>query len=248
MHWDPGPYWDWEHYMELIGSPIGAARETSRIGAGDMVTVAPGFEGNEQRVTGCETAGEPCEAQGTNFVYLHQRPDSSSPLVTDIGLKPDGSPSTTEVWDIGARAAAGHEFVVDRRRDRWLGVWWLGDIAWLRNPARDPVVVPTDGLQVKVRRGATTAPVYGRAYPEASAYPPEIPYQTVTPLQYTVKRGQAYSLADGAVPTDYYYAKTYECRYVALDCTAVRGQDRYYQIWFGHRFAFVRAADVRIVG
>src|SRR5262249_35808009 len=22
MHWDPGPFWDWDHYMELLGAPI----------------------------------------------------------------------------------------------------------------------------------------------------------------------------------------------------------------------------------
>ena len=21
MHWDPGPYWDWQHYMTLLGAP-----------------------------------------------------------------------------------------------------------------------------------------------------------------------------------------------------------------------------------
>ena len=24
MHWDPGPYWDWEHYFDLLGAPIAA--------------------------------------------------------------------------------------------------------------------------------------------------------------------------------------------------------------------------------
>jgi hypothetical protein len=31
-----------------------------------------------------------------------------------------------------------------------------------------------------------------------------------------------------------------------MDCTDVVGQDRYYQIWFGHRIAYVRAADVTL--
>jgi len=247
MHWDPGPYWDWEHYMDLIGSPIGAGTGGS-VAAGDNVVVAPGFKGNPRQVTGCEEAGEPCRWQGTNFVYLRQRPDPHARLVTDVGLSPYGSPSTTEVWDIGARASAGHEFVVDRRRGEWLGVWWLGKIAWLRHSAADPTVEPTEGLQVKLRRGVTEAPVYGRAYPEESAYDgTEIPYQTVTPMQYTIKRGQEYALADASVPTDYYFAWTYNDS-IPDDHTVVRGQDRYFQIWFGHRFAFVRAADVRIVG
>jgi hypothetical protein len=53
-------------------------------------------------------------------------------------------------------------------------------------------------------------------------------------------------LADSHVATDYYYAKTYNCGYVAKDCTDVVGKDRYYEIWFGHRVEYVRAADVRV--
>jgi hypothetical protein len=94
--------------------------------------------------------------------------------------------------------------------------------------------------------GSTPVPVYGRAYPEQSAYPTEIPYQPLAPLQYSIQPGQGYVLADGHVATDYYYAKTYNCGYVPKDCTDVVGKDRYYEIWFGHRVEYVRAADVRV--
>jgi hypothetical protein len=135
--------------------------------------------------------------------------------------------------------------VVAKRSGEWLGVWYLGELGWLDDPPAHPTVVPGTGQLVRATR-TQGAPVYGRAYPERSAYPSQIPYQNVTPLQYTLKAGQAYVLADGSVPTDYYYATTYNCAYAALDCTDVKGQDRYYQIWFGHRQAFVRAADVRV--
>ncbi len=87
--------------------------------------------------------------------------------------------------------------------------------------------------------------MYGRAYPEESAY--EIPYQTVTPLQHMTKAGQSYAVADADPQTNYYYAKSYADR-IPDDHTVVNGGDRYYQIWFGHRFAFVRAGDVRLLG
>ncbi len=87
--------------------------------------------------------------------------------------------------------------------------------------------------------------MYGRAYPEESAY--EIPYQTVTPLQYTIRAGQSYVVADAAPQTNYYYAKSYADT-IPDDHTVVNGGDRYDQIWFGHRFAYVRAADVRLLG
>ncbi|HEY3530878.1 MAG TPA: peptidoglycan recognition family protein [Nocardioides sp.] len=242
MHWDPGPYWDWEHYMALLGSPITADKHAD----GDLVTVKPGFVDNQQQVTGCDPDGT-CPAQGTNFVYLHQSPSTDSPLVTDIGLHPDGSPSTTEVADIGARAAAGQQLDVAGRSGDWLGVWWLGEEGWIYDPASHPSVVPSSG-RVVVAAGDQAVPVYGRAYPEESAYPSQIPYQTVTPLQYSIRPGQSYVLADDDLQTDYYYAKTFRCAGVALDCTDVVGQDQYYEIWFGHRIAYVRAADVRITG
>jgi hypothetical protein len=240
MHWDPGPYWDWEHYMALLGHPISGPPDTGRA----VVTVEPGFAGNEQPVTGCSSDGT-CPTQGTNFVYLHQSPSADSPLVTDIGLHPDGSPSTTGVSDIGARAAAGQKLVVAERSGDWLGVWWLGEEGWLYDPASSPTVVGAAD-RVVVPAGDGPVPVYGRAYPEQSAYPSQIPYQTVTPLQYSIQPGQAYVLADSHLQTDYYYAKTFRCAGVALDCTDVVGHDRYYEVWFGHRIAYVRAADVRI--
>lgn len=88
--------------------------------------------------------------------------------------------------------------------------------------------------------------MYGRAYPEESAYPEQIPYQVIAPLQYTIKAGQAYSLADATVATDYYYAKVFDDS-LPLNRTVVSGKDRYHQVWLGHRMAYVRADDVRLV-
>jgi N-acetyl-anhydromuramyl-L-alanine amidase AmpD len=239
MHWDPGPFWDWEHYMALLGHPIAADRKPRS----DVVTVKPGFSDNAQTVTGCDPDGT-CPTQGTNFVYLHQSPSADSPLVTDVGLHPDGSPSTTGVSDIGARAAAGQKLVVAGRSGDWLGVWWLGEEGWLYDPASHPSVVPTAG-QVVVPAGDEALPVYGRAYPERSAYPSDIAYQTVVPLQYSIRPGQSYVLADPDIQTDYYHATTFNCQ-GAGQCVDVVGHDRYFEIWFGHRVAYVRAADVHV--
>jgi hypothetical protein len=249
MHWDPGPYWDWEHYFDLLGAPIAGDGD----GSSSVVTVAPGFADNEQTVTGCDgdaNTNDTCPAQGTNFVYLYSQPSFSAPFVTDPGLVAPGQtpvPSTTYVSDIGARAAAGQKLVVAEVQGDWAKVWWLGAEAWVYNPTTDPVLVSSQG-RVATTAGTTEVPVYGRAYPEKAAYPAEIPYQTVAPLQYTIKPGQAFVLGDADIESDYYYAKTFRCKYVALDCTEVTGADRYYQIWFGHRIVYVRAADVTIQG
>ena len=239
MHWDPGPYWDWEHYMGLIGAPLRPDRREMS----SVVTVKPGFDDNQQLVTGCSGSG-PCTAQGTNFVYLHTEPDAASPLVKDAGLHPDGSNSTTHVSDHGARLTAGQKVVVAQRSGDWLGVSYLGDIGWLYSPKTHPTVLPSDGRTVSAKPGAQSVPVYGRAYPEQSAYAgTAVPYQAVTPLQYTMKSGQSYVLADDDIDTNFYYAKTFDSS-LPDDHTVVTGQDKYYEIWFGHRMFFVRAADV----
>ena len=245
MHWDPGPYWDWEHYMALLGSPL----KPDRRGQSDVVTIVPGFADNPQPVSNCDGAGSACTPQGTNFVYLRTAPSDTAPLVNDLGLHQKGQASSTEVSDIGPRAAAGQKFSVVEKRDGWTAVWWLGELAWFKdtNAAGEPVTRPSEGTVVQAA-GAEPVKVYGRAYPESAAYAgTQVPDQGVAPLGYTVKPGQSYVLADDTVRTDYYYAKTYDSS-LPGDHTVVVGQDRYYQIWFGHRIAFVRAADVRIAG
>jgi hypothetical protein len=242
MHWDPGPYWDWEHYFDLLGAPI-YGHKVFPVKPGSVVTVKPGFADNQQVLVGCTTAGVQCTPQGTNFVYLRQAPDDAAPLVKDIGLRPDGSNSTTQVSDIGARAAAGSEYVVAERSGDWVAIWYLGAKAWFKSPASAPDAFAKPGLVVKPKAGKTSVPVYGRAYPEQAAYPAGIPYQPVTPLQYSIGEGQAYPVGDASIETDYYRATTFDGQ-PPTDHVQVLGNDRYYQIWFGHRMAYVRAADV----
>ncbi|MEV0287601.1 MULTISPECIES: peptidoglycan recognition family protein [unclassified Kribbella] len=242
MHWDPGPYWDWEHYFDLLGAPIWG-NSVFPVKAGSIVTIKPGFDDNVQVLTNCTGAGTTCTPQGTNFVYLRQAPDDAAPLVKDIGLRPDGSDSTTVVSDIGARAAAGSQYVVAQRQGDWVAVWYLGALGWFKSPPSAPDAFAKPGLVVKPKAGKASVPVYGRAYPEQSAYPAGIPYQVVTPLQYSIGAGQAYPVGDPSIETDYYRAVTFAGE-PPTDHVQVIGNDRYYQIWFGHRMAYVRAADV----
>ena len=244
MHWDPGPYWDWRHYFQLMGAPL----EAHALASSDVVRIVPGFEGNVQPVTGCVTATVACEPQGTNFVYLRTAPSNSAPLVTDIGIRPTGAASTTEVADIGARATAGVEYAVAERAGDWTAIWWLGQKAWFENPVSAPTAIPVTGSVVVPKAGRASVPVYGRAYPESAAYAayPGVPVQAVVPLQYSILAGQRYALQDATVSTDYYRATTFAGT-PPTDHVDIRGQDAYYQVSLGHRTAYVRAADVDIV-
>jgi N-acetyl-anhydromuramyl-L-alanine amidase AmpD len=243
MHWDPGPYWDWEHYFQLLGAPL---QSHGVDGAQDLVRILPGFDHNVQPVTSCTTAGQPCEPQGTNFVYLHTAPSQSAPLVNDIGRKPNGAASTTSVSDIGARAQTGLTFAVAERQGDWTAIWFNGVKGWFLNPVADPTAIPVGGQYVVPKAGRTSVPVYGRAYPEASAYPVGIPVQALAPLQYQFTAGQRYAVGDLTVPTNYYRATTFGAD-TPNDHVDVVGKDVYYQVSLGHRFAYVRAADVDVV-
>ncbi|MBG0857476.1 N-acetylmuramoyl-L-alanine amidase [Streptomyces spinoverrucosus] len=237
MHTDPGPYWDWQHYFTLLGRPFGP---TARAGSA-MVTILPDYASNRPEYTGCTSPGEPCAVHGSSAVRLYSGPGETYPLIKDIGLRPGGGDSTTGVNDIGSRVSTGQQYAVAGRQGDWTAIWYLGQKAWFRNPAKAPTAVPAKGLVVTPKNGLDSVPVYGRAYPEASAYPVGVPAQPVSPLPYELLRGQKYVVGD-KVPGEYYYAVTF-----ATDGhKVVVGKDLYYEIQFGHRVAFVRAADVKV--
>lgn len=244
MHWDPGPYWDWGHYFTLLGAPINARDDKP---SKDIVRIAPRFDSNVQLITGCSTASEPCDPQGSNFVYLHSEPSAASPLVKDIDLHTDGTPSTTEVADIGARAAAGQEFAVADRQGDWTAVWYLGQKAWFHNPeGKHRAAINVGGRLVKPKAGVDAVTTYGRAYPESAAYPAGIPDQGTAPLSYKLLAGQQAVLTDATVSTDYYRAVQFDGT-PPDDHVDVVGKTKYLQISFGHRIMYVKASDVDVV-
>ena len=235
MHWDPGPYWDWSHYFDLLGAPF---RGVGTPHAG-LVTIKPDFENNKPAFTGCETAGEPCPERGSTSVILHTEPRADAPLLTDIGLHPDGTPGTMHISDHSSRVETGQRYAIADRQGDWTAIWYLGQKGWFHNPRSEPAAVWSFGLVATPKRGKDSIPVYGRAYPEAAAYPAHVPVQAVTPLQYSLPAGQKYAV--GLVTgSEYYWAVTYD----ATNHTVVRGKMKYVQIQFGHRIMYVDAADV----
>ncbi|MFH8577062.1 N-acetylmuramoyl-L-alanine amidase [Streptomyces zaomyceticus] len=237
MHTDPGPYWDWAHYFRLLGRPITPSAGPD---AG-VVTIRPDFGAHRPVYTGCVTAGEACAPHGSGAVRLHTGPSADAPLVKDIGLRPGGQDSTTGVNDTGARASTGQSYAVAERLGDWTAIWYLGQKAWFHNPRQEPTAVNARGLVLTPREGLASVPVYGRAYPEASAYPAGVPVQTVSPLPYQLLAGQRYVVGD-RTPGEYYFAPVFD----SSGHRVVRGQEEYYQIQFGHRVAFVKVADVRV--
>lgn len=235
MHWDPGPFWDWNHFMNLVGRP------TIPLPGRHVVTINPRFAANEQQVRDCEQ-NTPVAKQASSFVWLRTGPSDDAPLFDDPGLDPKQTGGTDCAADWGDKASAGQQYVVAGRDGRWIAIWYDGAKVWFDGTR---AVSPTRALVVRPKPGKDSVPTYGVAYPEKSAYPAEIPPASVTPLTYTIHSGQSYVYGGRAV-TDYYYAKTIDDS-IPGDHTDVHGHDRYLRIQLGHRIAFVNADDVVVV-
>lgn len=234
MHTDPGPYWDWAHYFALLGHPFEQTGKKS----GGLVTIRPDYTTNQPVYTGCATAGQPCAVHGSSEVRLYSGPGETYPLIKDIGL---GTTPTTGVNDLSSRVSTGQQYAVADRSGDWTAIWYLGQEAWFKNPKKHPTAVGAAGWVITPKDGLDSVPVYGRAYPEASAYPAGVPVQAVSPLPYTLPKGQKY-VVGGKVPGEYYYAVTF----TTDSHKVVVGNDLYYEIQYGHRVEFVRAADVTL--
>ncbi|MEV0381471.1 peptidoglycan recognition family protein [Nonomuraea sp. NPDC050643] len=236
MHEDPGPYWDWAHFFDLLGAPLRADGDSGTA----TVMILPDYYRNRPHYTGCDKdhPEAACPPHGSASIWLHTEPRWESPLVKDIGKHPTGE-STYSVYDHAARAVTGQRYVVAERQGDWTAIWYLGQKAWFHNPASDPVAVPSRTLFATPRQGLESVPVYGRAYPEPAAYPADVEVQPPMPLRYTFSAGQSYTV--GLTTTgEFYKATTFDDQQHRV----VRGNEKYHQIQFGHRVMFVKSEDV----
>ncbi|MFF8713179.1 N-acetylmuramoyl-L-alanine amidase [Streptomyces sp. NPDC015184] len=241
MHWDPGPYWDWNRFMKLLGEPT---VPTAPRGS-ELVTISPDFKKNRQVFRDCEK-GVDLPAQGSSAVPLHTAPSADAPLFSDPGLHPDGSPGTNCAADWGSKISATQQAVVADHAPGWTAIWWYGKKAWFRTSAHARSTTPTSGYVVRPKAGRTDVPVYGVAYPEKSEYPADFGDKRVgPPLPYTIGAGQAYP-GGGEAPTGYFYAPTIDSS-APFDHTYFSGGEKYVTVQIGHRIAFVKASDVDIV-
>src|SRR5262245_8760312 len=80
QHWDPGPFWNWNHFMALVHH-VSDATEQARGGSPTrgthhLVTIDPTFAANTPEVTDCCAT---IPNQPANFVYLRTGPGDSYP-------------------------------------------------------------------------------------------------------------------------------------------------------------------------
>ena len=258
MHTDPGPFWNWQKYMSLIGAPLNVHKLRLH---GNMVTVAPQWNTNKQTVTGCwNSACAPAGAQSANFINLRTQPNDNAPLITDSVLGQGGSDFTNtaaRVFYGQTLAQSGKPKIT--KSGVWFQVWANGNKGWFFCPFGAPNAMPTSGKFATPKAGKTSIPVYGRPSPEASAYPNGflnsspasfwIPAQAPTaPLSYTIPAGQRYKVISTDVPNDHFYAwsLTRDQNLYPYDGSVFKGQTKFVEIQYGNRVAFVNKADITI--
>ncbi|MFF3321890.1 N-acetylmuramoyl-L-alanine amidase, partial [Streptomyces sp. NPDC002889] len=245
QHWDPGPFWDWNHYMSLLGAPTGAGGAGGPLKAGQLIRYVPPFtSANQPKLT---YGGTAVRTQPTNFGYLYVSPSTSAATLEDPYLG-------TQTWSEGPNWAnklvAGGEYVVAEAASDWTAIWYGGKKAWFRNPGGQFTVPVGTGTRTVLtpKAGLASIKVYGRAYPEDAAYTgTEVPVQdnNADPLtKYSVLAGQQYTQAGAAVAGDYYYGGTVDGT-GAGSRTLVKGTNSFYPIRFNHRIAWVSASDVQ---
>jgi N-acetyl-anhydromuramyl-L-alanine amidase AmpD len=248
QHWDPGPFWNWNYYMGLLQGKSQQAERASGGSAGrdghGLVTIDPDWARNQPPVTDCQSGTcVTLPTQPASFVYLHTQPGDSAPLLSDPELHPDGSAGTTQDSDWSDKAPAGEQYAIAGQQGDWTGIWFGGQTGWFYNPpGAGQTARYAGGTVITPKPGLASIPVYGSAFPEASAYPSVVPVRANDPLAYQIPAGQKY-VTTGLVPDDFYYAVTFDSS-LPDDHTVIHGTTRYYQIILNHRLFYVNAADV----
>ncbi|WP_329319756.1 MULTISPECIES: N-acetylmuramoyl-L-alanine amidase [unclassified Streptomyces] len=238
MHWDPGNGWDWDHFMRLLGRPLGGPHATPSIGS--VVTIDPPFADNVQTVNVCP-ADDPTGAtpactdkeQASNFVYLRTAPDATAPLFADQAIHPTGT-GTDRINDWGSTAQSGQQFVVADVQDDWTAIWYSGAKVWFHNPDGENTRTAY-GVKIIKPSGTSPVAVYGSSYPDKSEYPTGLGASTQAPLSmYTVPAGQAYVATQAPAATDDYFTSG----------AVVIGAKKMYTVQYNHRVALLYADDV----
>lgn len=237
MHWDPGPFFDWDRLMRLAGAAAGPARGVPHVG--DAVVIRPDMKTNTPPVSSCEATGGStvCTAlprQPASFVYLRSGRHRNTPFISDPLLKgtaaePDGV-GTTQADDWGDKAVSGQTFVVAAVKGDWTAIWFGSQKAWIYNPGGINTA-PTDARWAKVKSSKDPIPVWGAAYPSK--------LQKLT-LGYSIPRGQRYTVT-GGIHTDRYQSELFDD---LAGSSLLTDGTRYLQIQYNHRVAFVLKRDV----
>ena len=128
--WDPGPYWDWERYMELLGAPI------RRRGRGSQ----PDRHGQARLRGQPERHGVPGRPQGPHAARAcpARRPARASSTSTPVPASRRRSSAATTTTSRTATATPSPVTSCSSRRcvGDWIQTWWDGAEGLAAQPGR----------------------------------------------------------------------------------------------------------------
>ncbi|MGW2458023.1 N-acetylmuramoyl-L-alanine amidase [Streptomyces sp. NPDC001761] len=239
QHWDPGPSWDWERFMGLVGAPLSGRRGIGPVGS--AVTMAPDFTRNEQAMELCPQddgsgATKECTTvrQASNFIALRTEPRADAPLFAEQSIHPN-EPGTNRISDWGSAAQAGQQFVVAGVKGDWTAIWYSGSKVWFHNP-HGRFTIPARDATIVRPAGTESLKVFGTSYPDADEYPEGLSPSTQAPLSmYSVPAGQAYVATAEPTPTDDFFPSSGK---------VVIGTGKMYTIQYSHKTALIHADEV----
>ncbi len=253
MHWDPGPYWDWNRFMRMVrGAPGEPATDRLDDGAETVgpVRILPEYATNQPPVSYCYTSGGVTDChqlppQSSNFLYLRTEPRAAAPLIVNSYLA--GTPAD-RMFNWGNKVGAGRLYYRAERSGDWDALYFGGQVGWFYNPGRRATRVPLLGsgqAVITAKSGRGTIAVYGGGYPGDAAYTPPTTPQRLEKV-YDLPQNQRY-IADGPITADYYWAKVWAATLPMASHKVVADSTPYYVVSFNHRLALVRADDVTVV-
>ena len=252
MHWDPGPYWDWDRFMRMVRPDGGAApgdRRDDGTAPVGPVRILPDYASNLPTVSYCFGAGgTDCRAaapQSSNFLYLRSAPRASAPLLVNRYL---ATTPADRMYNWGNKAGSGRLYYRIETSGDWDAIYFGGQAAWFYNPGHRSTRIPllrADQAVITPRAGSGSIAVYGGGYPGDAAYKPPTTPQRLEKV-YDLPEGQLY-IAQGPITADYYWAKVWAATLPMASHKVVADSTSYYVVSFNHRLALVRAEDVTLV-
>ncbi|MFE0647688.1 N-acetylmuramoyl-L-alanine amidase [Streptomyces sp. NPDC059534] len=233
LHWDAGPYWDWNYYMSLLGAPQGDKGAGGLLQAGQVVRVVPPFTtANQPKLT---TGGTAVAARPSNFGYLYTSPSTSATTLKD----PYFTSGATEGSNYGNKVRAGGLYVVAEARNDWTAIWYAGEKAWFYNPGGQYTAPVNGATKVQLKSGLASTKVFGRSFPETAAYTAaglSAPGDENNPLsKFTFSSDQAYVKAGPAVKGDDWFGSAQK---------NVVGSTLFVPIRFHHKITWVKQSDI----
>ncbi|MFF5280831.1 N-acetylmuramoyl-L-alanine amidase [Streptomyces sp. NPDC013171] len=231
LHWDAGPYWDWNYYMSLLGAPQGDKGAGGLLKAGQVVRVVPPFTTDNQPAL--TTGGTAVPGRPSNFGYLYTSPSTSATTLKD----PYFTSGWSEGSNYGNKVRAGGLYVVAEAQNDWTAIWYAGEKAWFYNPGGQ-YTVPVAGATT-VKAASASAQIFGRAFPDTAAYTAaglEAPGDENASLtKFSLPAGQAYVKAGPAVAGDDWFGSAQK---------NVVGSVMFVPIRYHHKIVWVKQSEI----